>query len=95
MSYSRQQGRSEGNCRLSSGRGAVFVVCIGLMACSPLKESSAQLGYSQAPGTIDETPTSAFGDLSQDFPPKPDGSPWDSTEGKGVQAFSVSLIGRR
>lgn len=69
--------------------------CLGYGACSPQDGASSQLGYSLAPGTVDNTPISPFGDLLADYPPEMDGSPRDFSAGKGVQAFADDMIGKR
>lgn len=69
--------------------------CLGFGACSPQDGASSQLGYSLAPGTVDNTPISPFGDLLADHPPEMDGSPYDFSEGRGVQVFADDMIGKR
>lgn len=94
MSFSEQPNRFDRRRRRSSGRVAILFGCLGLEACSPPTPASSQLSYSLAPGTIDRTPTSAFGDLLADYPPETNGSPHDFSEGKGVQAFADAMIGK-
>lgn len=94
MSYSKQAGGIEQASRRSSGCIAILLGCIGLGACSPPDRTLSTLSYSLAPGTVDSTPTSAFADLLTDYPPEPNGSPHNFSEGKGVQAFADGLIGK-
>lgn len=94
MSFSKQPSRFEQRRRRSKGRVAILFGCLGFGACSPPNGASSALNYSLASGTIDGTPTSPFGDLLADYPPELDGSPHDYSEGKGVQAFADSMIGK-
>lgn len=57
--------------------------------------SGPPLAYTSPAGTVDPRPVSAFGDLYQDMPPEPDGSPFDPSEGLGVQGFADRRIGSR
>lgn len=62
------------------------------VSCSP---EATTAHYTLPAGIVDNEPKSAFGNSFSDFPPEPDGSPFDPLAGRSVQDFADSLIDRR
>jgi hypothetical protein len=81
--------RSHGRAR----RLRKLALLLGCLAPASCSQGNAPEWYTMPAGAIDTEPRSPFGNRFADFPPEADGSPYDPSQGRGVQAFADDLIG--
>ena len=70
---------------------ALVAIGFGLTSCSDVDKNHQD--YSLPAGYVDPSPRSPFGSVLDDYPPKPDGSAFDLTNGRGVQNLAADLVG--